>query len=211
MSRIATALVLALLGGVLFTAQALADADPASDVLLAADEFYPYSPPVAAKLQAELNAETATAHKGRFPVKVAIIASPTDLGAIPELFDKPRQYAAFLDQEITFGSKVPLLVVMPDGYGTAEVSSAGAAAVAALGRPPSTSSDGLTESAIAAVRKLAAADGHPIGAVSSRSSTGAAGSGVAVLLAIVLAVCVGLAAAILTVRRRRAVSAARRR
>ena len=155
--RLASAAAAAILGLTLLCSQALADADPASDVLLAANVFYPYSPPVPARLQSALNTEIAAAQKARFPIKVAIIATPTDLGAIPELFDKPQQYAAFLDQEISFGSKLPLLVVMPDGYGTAAVPSAAAAAIAALGKPPVGGSDALTQAAIPAVSLLTAA------------------------------------------------------
>jgi hypothetical protein len=209
-SRLATAVVLALLAGSLLCAQARADADPASDVLLAADVFYPYSPPIAPRLQAALNAEVAAAHRAHFPIKVAIIATPTDLGAIPELFDKPRQYAAFLDQEISFGSKVPLLVVMPDGYGIAGISSGAAGVVAALGRPASTRGDGLTQTATVAVPRLAAAAGHPLGSVGSGSTAGSDGLGTPVEVAILAAVCVGLAAGILAFRRRRAPPQVRR-
>ena len=62
---------------------------------------------------------------------MALIASPTDLGAIPSLFAKPQRYANFLDVEISFfGGKQPLLVVMPNGYG---VQGLGPAATAAAG------------------------------------------------------------------------------
>ena len=94
---------------------ALGDADPASDVLLGENVFYPYDPPVSSHLQAELNQETAGAHRSHFALKVALIDTPVDLGAIPSFFEKPKQYAAFLDQEISFAGRVPLLVVMRDG------------------------------------------------------------------------------------------------
>jgi hypothetical protein len=185
---------------------ALADADPASDVLLGENVFYPYNPPVASSLQRALNAETAAAHRGRFPVKVALIATPVDLGAIPTFFGKPRQYAAYLDQEISFGqAKVPLLVVMPDGYGTAGLSPAAAAAAASLPRPTSAAGSSLAQAALAAVRKLTAASGHRLGG----GSTGSSGSSPALPLAIVAIVCVLLAGGIVTWRHRR--SPARRR
>ena len=96
---------------------ALADGDPASDVLLGENVFYPYSPQVSPSLQKTLNAETAAAKKAGFPLKVALIAAPVDLGVIPDLFGKPQKYADFLDQEISFQGKQPLLVVMKAGYG----------------------------------------------------------------------------------------------
>lgn len=80
--------------------------------------FYPNSPPVSTSLQKTLNAETAAAARAHFPIKVALIDSPTDLGAIPSFYDKPQPYAHSLDQEISsIKAKQPLLVVMPDGYG----------------------------------------------------------------------------------------------
>ena len=89
-------------------ATALSDGDPASDVLLAQSVFYPYSPSVSAGLQNALNAEAAQASRAHFPIKVALIDTPVDLGAIPTLFAKPQQYADFLDEEISFsGSKQP--------------------------------------------------------------------------------------------------------
>ena len=202
LSRVPAVAVLSAFAAFALCSQALADADPASDVLLAADVFYPYSPPVPAQLQSLMNGEAAAARRAHFPVKVAIIAAPTDLGAIPELFGKPRQYAAFLDQEISFGSKVPLLVVMPDGYGTAGVSSAAAAAIAALGKPPAGGGSALAEAAIPAVRKLVAAAGHPLGSVSPAAARGNGGIGVAVQVALVVVVCIGLAAGIFVFRRR---------
>jgi hypothetical protein len=202
LSRLSRAAAVAVLSALALCSHALADADPASDVLLAADVFYPYSPPVPARLQSLMNGEAAAAHRAHFPVKVAIIAAPTDLGAIPELFGKPRQYAAFLDEEISFGSKVPLLVVMPDGYGTAGVPSAAADAIAALGKPPAGGAGGLAQAAIPAVRKLAAAAGHPLGSVSPGPAGGNGGVSVAVQVALVVVVCIGLAAGIFVFRRR---------
>jgi len=128
-----------------------------------------------------------------------------DLGAIPEFYDKPRQYAAFLDQEISFGRKVPLVVVMPDGYGSAALPPAATALIASLPKPTARTANVLTEAAIAAVRKLADAAGHPLGRTGVASSSSTSGSGsVAVQLAILVAVCAALAGGILAFRRRRA-------
>ena len=86
-------------------------------MLLGENVFYPYTPPVSPALQKSLNAATAAAKQAGFPIKVALIASPVDLGVIPDLFGKPQKYADFLDQEISFQAKQPLLVVMSAGYG----------------------------------------------------------------------------------------------
>jgi hypothetical protein len=182
--------------------RALGDADPASDVLLGENVFYPYSPQVTAKLQATLNGEVTAARRAHLPLKVALVAAPLDLGAIPTFFGKPRQYAAFLDQE------VPLLVVMRNGYGTAGLTPGPASAVAALSAPPSGTPNGLAQAAISAVPKLAAASGHPLSPI-SRAAGG--GSGPALPLAILAAVCALLAAGIIVWRTRRAPSGRRRR
>jgi hypothetical protein len=195
------ALVLAaLLIAALPPAPARADGDPASDVLLGENVFYPYTPPVSAGVQKQLNAETAAARRAGFPIKVALIASPVDLGVIPDLFARPRQYADFLDQEISFETKQPLLVVMAAGYGVQGVDRAVQSAAVELPKPAGATSTGLARAAITAVGRLAAAAGHPIpGAPSSASSTG--GSSIALVLALAAAA-VLIAAGLLYARRR---------
>jgi hypothetical protein len=158
---------LASIAALTWPATALPDGDPASDVLLAQSVFYPYSPSVAVGLQKTLNAETAEASRAHFPIKVALIDTPVDLGAIPTLFAKPQQYAAFLDEEISFaGSKQRLLVVMPNGYGVQGLGTSATGSASTLERPTGRASDDLARAAIAAVPKLAAAAGHPIASAS---------------------------------------------
>ena len=143
-------------------AVARADGDPASDVLLGENVFYPYSPAVSAALQKTLNAETTAANRAHFPIKVALIASPADLGVVPDLFNKPQKYAQFLAQEISFQGKRPLLVVMPSGYGVQGLTPAATSAAASLQKPAGGQSNDLARAAIAAIPKLAAAAGHTI-------------------------------------------------
>ncbi len=85
MRRRLAALGAALAAGVLLTpAGALADGDPASDVLLGQNVFYPYkTPSVPASLMKSLNGATAAAAKAHFPIKVALISGPLDLGVVP--------------------------------------------------------------------------------------------------------------------------------
>ncbi len=199
-----------LAGSALGPAAALGDADPASDVLVASSVFYPYSTPVTGSLQKRLGAETAAAARAHLPIKVALIGAPLDLGGLPTLFDKPQQYADFLDQELTFTGKPPLLVVMPVGFGVAGLAPPATGAVGSLAKPASSHSDDLARAAIAAVPKLAAAAGHPIGHVSAASGSdgGSGGSGIAI--AIVAAVAVAASGAIIALRRRRAAGHAKR-
>ena len=202
---IAVALAVALLAPPPAT---LADGDPASDVLIGENVFYPYSPAVSASLQKTLNAETAAANRAHFPLKVALIQSPVDLGAIPTLFGKPEQYAAFLDQEISFlNMKQLLLVVMPNGYGVQGLGQAATTAAASLSKPRSGQSDDLARAAIMAVPKLAAAAGHPVGTISSVSGTGGVSS--TLTLSLLAAAAIASAAVVLTIRNRRATTTAR--
>lgn len=180
-----------------------ADGDPASDVLIGESVFYPYTPAVSAALQNKLNAEAAAAARVHFPIKIALIASPPDLGAIPVLFGKPQQYAKFLEQEISFlGNRPLLLVVMPDGYGVQGLSPAATTAVASLANPAGHRTDDLASAAITAVRVLAAAANHPIGP-GDPSSAGGSGDHSATLLVVVMALAaVGVATAVLVLRAR---------
>ena len=177
-------------------------------MLLAQNVFYPFSPAVSAGLEKTLNAEAAAAGRAHFPIKVALIESPVDLGAIPSLFAKPQQYATFLDQEISFANtKDLLLVVMPSGYGVAGLTPPATSAAASLPKPADRGSDGLARAALAAIPKLAVAAGHPIGAISGTSGTSAGSGGGGATPIGVAALAVGavvIAGAVTWFRRRRA-------
>jgi hypothetical protein len=140
--------------------EATADGDPASDVLLVQNVFYPYQQTVSNNLIAALDLAAKRAHTANFPIKVAIIGTPADLGAVPQLFAKPQQYANFLDKEISFNGTIVLLVVMQAGFGL--VASGPPSALAGLHIPNERGSDGLAVAAIKAVGLLAAHAGHPI-------------------------------------------------
>jgi hypothetical protein len=178
---------------------ARADADPASDVLLIQRVFYPYQPAVPQSLQRTLNAETAAAARAHFPIKVALLASRSDLGAIPELFARPQRYAAFLDQEISFGSAQPLLVVMPNGYGVRGLARSAVAVVPGMAKP----ADGahLAQAAIVAVRRLASASGHPLPQISGVTAGGGSGNRTLIIVVLVLAA-VGISSGVVAFRNR---------
>jgi hypothetical protein len=202
-----TLIVLAIAATLLPPAAAFADGDPASDVLIASNVFYPFSP-VSADLQRRLNAETAAAIRVGLAMKVALIHGPDDLGAVPSLFGKPQQYATFLAQEISFvNPKQTVLIVMPNGFGLAGSLPAATAAraAAALGKPAGSSTDDLASSAISAVAQIAAAAGHPIGIV-TRPASSSSGSGVSPVLAVAVlaAASIAVAGAILALRWARA-------
>jgi hypothetical protein len=202
--RIASAIAASILALALTFAAAPAhgDGDPASDVLLGQNVFYPYAPPVSGSLQNILNSETTAAARAHFPIKVALIESPVDLGVVTSLFHKPQQYADFLDQEISFQTKQPLLVVMPSGYGIQGLSPATAAAAASLAKPRGTRSNDLARAAITAVKALAAAAGHPIKTIANSSTTGHDGRSTSLTLVAAALAAVAASAAIVAFRNR---------
>ena len=204
MLRLAHSLLASVVAVALLAPSALADADPASDFLLAQNVFYPYSPTVSTGLQERLNAEATAAHRAHFPVRVALIGSRSDLGAIPYFIGRPQQYAHFLEQEISYyDGNPPLLVVMHGGYGSERLDPASRAALSALKPPAGTDSNALAEAAVAALPKLAAAAGHPF-QVSGADGVAAGGGPGAIAVVAVFAGASALAAAILAVRRLRA-------
>ncbi len=189
---------------VLAPGRAIADGDPASDTLLVANVFYPYVPPTSPALQRLLNGATAAAARERTPVRVALIASPTDLGLLSVLFGKPQEYADFLDREISFTSEQPLLVVMHDGYGTQGLSAAARAAVLALPIPAGDTSDDLAGAALTAVRRIAAANGHPLAVLAPSSGSGGGDGGATfAILGVLVAAALASTAVVVTVTLRR--------
>ena len=208
LAAVLAVLVLSTAGGsvglaVLAPGRAIADGDPASDTLLIANVFYPYVPPTSPALQRLLNGATAAAARERTPVRVALIASPTDLGLISVLFGKPQEYADFLDREISFTTEQPLLVVMHDGYGTQGLSAAARAAVLALPMPAGDTSDDLAVAALTAVRRIAAANGHPLAVLTTSSGSGGGGGASFAILGVLVAAALASTAVVVTVTLRR--------
>jgi hypothetical protein len=183
------AAILLLLGG---AGPAAANGDPASDVLLSQGVFFPFEPPVSAGLQVELISLTNAASTKRYPIRVALIQSKIDLGAVPVLFGKPQRYARFLYQEISFVFTGQLLVVMPQGLGSVGPMPAAVVkrALAGIAVEPGSGSDGLARAAALAVERLSEEAGQPLGG--GGTPFGAILGAVAAALAIGGAVAIGL-------------------
>jgi hypothetical protein len=95
---------------------AAADGDPASDVLYTENAYLPYdAPPPSAATALKKAIESVYARHYR--IKVAVIGSQVDLGAVPSLWGKAMQYAKFLGTELETFYVGPLLIVMPAGVG----------------------------------------------------------------------------------------------
>jgi hypothetical protein len=154
------AAVLALAVLALLPALALADGDPASDVLLAQDVYYPYAPKASPQMTKSLNGLLARVRKSGYPMKVALIQTPADLGAYPSLFGDTQNYANLLAKEIAFNSHPHLLIVMPSGFGGDNLGSNVDSALKGIKVDDAAKSDGLVQAALAAVARIATANGH---------------------------------------------------
>ena len=194
-------------------AVALADGDPASDVLVYQPVFFPYNPapPTA---QRELNGLVKSADQQGLKIRVAVVQSPRDLGSIPTLFGKPSVYARFLSSELSSIWRDRVLVVMPSGYGLAQgarlvrrggvehvvVNTHSGPDEAVLRRLPpprgSTPAD-VVAAASKAVRALAARHDIALVAAPPASSSSGGGSGRNPGLAAAVAATVGLTAGLL--------------
>lgn len=147
---------------------ARADGDPASDVLLADDVFFPYAPPTSRALHDPLVAVLQAAKAAGYPMKVALIEAPGDLGAYPQMFNQPQNYADLLAGElppaVRGASRVRphLLVVMPGGFGGDNLGDHVDEALAPVAIAGAAQSDGLARAAIRAVARIATANGHPV-------------------------------------------------
>jgi hypothetical protein len=177
---LASLLASSLTARLLAAPNALADADPPSDYLLAAPVFYPFQPPTAPALGSQLDHALAELKAKGLNLKVAIVGSPTDLGAVPDLFGKPQTYASFLDREISFNQPQPLLVVMPAGFG--EANAGPPSALSGLAVDGAHQSNGLARTAILAVVRIARAEGKPISLSGVASVNSRSGGGVSPLL-----------------------------
>jgi hypothetical protein len=139
---------------------ARADGDPASDILLSQDVFFPYSPPTSQGMAQALVELTKRTKAAGWPIKVAVIASPQDLGAASSLYGNPQGYANFLSSEIG-GGKLRLLIVMSSGFGGQNLGAGVDKALSGLG-PIEGGGDPLAKLALTAVARLAAGDGHRV-------------------------------------------------
>jgi hypothetical protein len=169
-------------------APALADGDPASDILISQDVFYPYAPNTVAKeLQTALDGQVRAAKAAGFDVKIALIAAAADLGSVPQLLTDPQKYADLLTAEISFNTKPRVLVVLPVGLGGNNLGDRAGAALTGVRIDQQAGADGLARAAMAAVGALTAANGTPVpvprvAAQSGRSAGAHAGGGTSPLL-----------------------------
>lgn len=143
----------------------LADGDPASDVLVENTLFNPVDSGISLSSQARLEATVKAAAQAGFPIRVALIASQTDLGTATALWRYPGKYAQYLGYELSELYRGQVLVVMPGGFGLYGPRS-GPHAVGRAEQDVRATAPGpgeqLATAALSAVPLLARAAGHPI-------------------------------------------------
>jgi hypothetical protein len=148
---------------------ARADGDPASDYLIVRNVFLSFSEGVKLTPAGKRLLDTVDrANRGGYRIKVAVIATPTDLGAVGGIFGQPQRYAQFLATELSFVYHDRLLIVMPAGFGIFNASRPVAAAQATLrGISIGRGVEGLDDAGATAVAKLATAAGVPVDVATS--------------------------------------------
>jgi len=186
-------LVLAVLLLAVCAGSARADGDPASDYLIGEQLFLPYDAKIPQARQREAVALLRAVNQAGYKIRVAIIWSPYDLGAVTPLWLKPRTYARFLGAELQFIYKQRLLIVMPNGWGFNWPGHPTTKEYAILSKIPVDPHPlGLVAAVETAVQKLAAASG-----VHVQAPAEAKGKGGHAKLIVILAITAALAVAVL--------------
>jgi hypothetical protein len=206
-SKLGPIVLLCLLVALAAPSGALADGDPASDVLLLQDVYLPYIPAPSKASSSTLTTLLKEVKAKGYPMKVALIQSRGDLGAYPDLFGRAQPYAKLLASEIRFRVHKPhLLVVMPSGFGSLNLGPQAGRLLGAIRIDPGARSDGLVAAALKAVAGIATANGHPTEVPEVRAPASANSGGSSHTLLYVLAgviVALGIALIAVSVRTRR--------
>ena len=163
MIRTSAAVLLVLAALATAVDEAIANGDPASDVLPAREIFLPGDPDLCSANARRLAGAVEGAREARYLIKVAVIPTRGDLGLVPAFFGRPKDYATFLARELPpqqfRDGNYRLAIVMPQGLG---LYNGGARERAALERLPESNPEDLALAAIKAVRGLAKAAGRPV-------------------------------------------------
>ena len=198
MRPVITPLLAAIAVMVACPAAALADGDPASDVLITDDIFVPYERPSADQV-AKLRGVIEAARGAGQPVRVAVIHSARDLGAVTNLYGHPQEYATLLARELQNpvepgqeGHGEPLIIVMPAGFGTKNVPPEVDRRLRGAEVPSDASPDELVAAAGWGVQEMARISGRPIREeFEEPKGDDAGGALVAVLVVVALLLLVG--------------------
>jgi cytochrome oxidase Cu insertion factor (SCO1/SenC/PrrC family) len=157
---------------------ARADGDPGSDVLVYQSLFVAADANISVPQQVELGNLLSSADKSGFPIRLAIVSQPDDLGAITALWQKPAAYASFLGTELSLSYTQRLLIIMPNGFGFNWQGHSASAAYQVLDKLHiGPGGSGLAAAAQTAVRALAQASGVRLAAAQGTTPQGTASGG----------------------------------
>ena len=156
-------------------AGALAHGDPTAHYLETDSLLTSYAAPPDLAVERRLRGVLDAAAARGYPIKVVLFANDGDTGGEPEPLADPQSYVATVSDQLESVSplKAPVLIVTPDRYGLGGRQPRGGtltpitprlAAALAHDLPLARKADGtaLARTAMVAVRRLAAAAGHPL-------------------------------------------------
>ena len=165
--------------------RAWGDGDPASDVLVGTPVFLAPDSGATVEQKAQLVKQLARAHRDGRALRVAVIASNSDLGSIGALWRRPQLYAQFLGRELSLVYHGELLVVMPNGFGVVRDGTGVRTPLTGLA-PRHRELTAATTQAIARLTGVAAVGSAPLAVVPAPSATSGLGwwsaTGVGMLL-----------------------------
>jgi hypothetical protein len=165
------ALLVVLLAAMAGAPAARANGDPASDVLLTQPVYFPVDATLSDSDRTALLKTVEDANRRGYKIRVALIPFTSDLGTAVSLWRHPQDYAKFLGSELAFVYKNRVLVVQPSGFGIYDRGKPVTKEQRALARiPVGKTPAALTQSAGAAVRALAAADGVAVPVPKTKST-----------------------------------------
>jgi hypothetical protein len=126
-------------------------------------------------------------------VRVAVIHSPRDLGAVANLYGHPQEYATLLARELqnpvepgAIGHREGLLVVMAAGYATKNVPAGVDRMLRGVELPSDAEPDELVAAAGWGVQEMARAGGRPIREEFARPEGDSGGGGAVVTILVVV-------------------------
>ncbi len=155
--------------------RALAHGDPTAHYLETDSLLTSYSAPPDLAVELQLRGVIEAAAERGYPIKVVLFASEEDTGGEPEPIEDTQTYVTTVSDELEAygGLRAPVLIVTPHRFGLGGTQPRGGtlmpitrplAAELARGLPLAKEAEGnaLARTAIVAVRRLAAAGGHPL-------------------------------------------------
>ncbi|WP_028064176.1 hypothetical protein [Solirubrobacter soli] len=153
-------LAVALAGLLAAPASAVAHGDPTAHYLETDALLTSYAAPPDIPVELQLRGVLDAAAARGYPIKVALFANENDTGGEPEPFEDPQTYVQTIVKQLseTRPLRAPVLIVTPERYGIGGRQPQ----VTDLALPQEANGNALARAAMAAVRRLSSAAGHPL-------------------------------------------------